>query len=291
MLSHIVHPISCVNCVNMRRKPSAIGKGGISQRTWEYMHPQTRRIYSQIYPDDQRHQHGGVYLALAHIQASMDREMAILAQFTIQPPHHICYRVVAMDGSSPNHTGLQARAQWAYPTIDSVRGHLRWNHFQSPWISLFSSWASALHRANYFTRHCGATHVYIMAIDLEAIKTNCIDAHQFALAYHLRGPWLYQGEVLCFNMVPESCLLAEIPAEQPVPETALYPRLKVPGHLLAEARSIYAKRLSFSGGEAHAEIVRDCEAMSCWLFDSIWSRSISEPQAKMSRIIQILVSD
>lgn len=99
------------SCVNMRRKPSAIGKGGISQRTWEYMHPQTRRIYNQIYPDDQRYPYGGVYFALADIQALVNREIAILAQFTIQPPHHICYRVVAMDGSNPNHTGLRARAQ------------------------------------------------------------------------------------------------------------------------------------------------------------------------------------
>ena len=156
------------------------------------MRPQTRRIYNQIYPDDHEHPYGGVYFALADIQALVNREIAILAQFKAQPPHHICYRVVAMDGYNPNHTGLQARAQCAYPTIDSVRRHLGWELFQSPWISLFSSWASALRRAKYFARKCGATRVYIMAIDMEPIERDCIDAYQFALACRLDNPSLYR---------------------------------------------------------------------------------------------------
>jgi hypothetical protein len=269
----------------MRRKPSAIDKGGISQKTWEYMRPQTRHIYNQIYPDDHKHPYGGAHFALTDIQAFVNRETAILAQFKFQRPHHICYRVVAMDGFNPNQTGLQARAQWAYPTIDSVRRHLRWKRFQSPWISLFSSWASALRRAERFAQEWGATCVYIMAIDMEPIETKCIDAHQFALAYRLDKPSLYRDEVLCFNMIPKSCLLAEIPAEKVVARTGLRPRLNVPGDLLTEAISTYSRRLSPLVEEAD-HIVRDCEAVRCWLFDSIWSRSISEPQAKMSRIMQ-----
>lgn len=175
----------------------------------------------------------------------------------------------------PNHTGQRARAQWAHPTIDSVRGHLPWAHFPSPWISLFSSWASALRRAKYFTRECGASRVCIMAIDMEAVGTACIDAYQFALAYHFHDPSLYRGEVLCFNTIPESRLLAEIPAERSVPKSGPWSRLKVPEDLLTEAISTCSKRLSPpKEGEAHDQIVRDCEAVSCWLFDSIWSRSI-----------------
>jgi hypothetical protein len=74
------------------------------------MRPQTRRIYNQIYPDDHENSYGGVYFALADTQALVDREIAILARLGIQPPYHICYRVIAMDGSNPNRTGLQARA-------------------------------------------------------------------------------------------------------------------------------------------------------------------------------------
>lgn len=269
----------------MRRKPSAIGKGGISQKTWEYMRPQTSRIYNQIYPDDHKHPYGGVYLAPTEIQALVDREIAILAQFKFQWPNHICYRVVAMDGSSPNHTGLQARAQWAYPTIDSVRRHLRWKRFQSPWISLSSSWASALRRAERLAREYGATCIYIMAIDMEPIEAYCIDAHQFALADRLGNPSLYREEVLCFNMIPESCLLAEIAAGKPAAGTAHQARLNVPEDFLKKAISTYSRRLSPLVEEPD-HIVRNCEAVRCWLFDSIWSRSISEPQAKMSRIMQ-----
>lgn len=208
-----------------------------------------------------------------------------LCSVHVQPPHHMCYRVVATDGSNPNHIGLQARAQWAYPTIGSVRKHLWWEPFQSPWISLFSSWASALRRAKHFACECRATRVYIMAIDMEPIETDCIDAYQFALAYRLDNPWLYREEILCFNTIPESCLLAEIPAEKPVARTALRPRLKVPEDLLTEAISTYSRRLSPLVEEAD-HIVRDCEAVRCWFFDSIWSRSISESQAKMCPIMQ-----
>jgi hypothetical protein len=124
-----------------------------------------------------------------------------------------------------------------------------------------------------------------MAIDMEAIETDCIDAYQFALACRLDNPSLHREEILCFNMIPESCLLAEIPAEKPVARTTLRPRLKVPQDLVTEAISTYSMRLSPLVEEAD-HIVRDCEAVRCWLFDSIWSRSISEPQAKMSRIMQ-----
>ena len=252
------------------------------------MHPQTRRIYDQIYPDDHKLPYSRVCFTGADIQALVDREIAILNRLKVQSPHHICYRVIAMDGSNPNHTGLQARAQWEYPTIDSVRRHLRWKHFQTPWISLFSSWASALRRAECFARKCGAACVYIMAIDMEPIEKDCVDAYQFALAYRLDNPSLHQEEVLCFNMIPESCLLAEIPAEKPVAWTAFRPRLKVPEDLLTEAISTYSKRLSPLGDGAHDHIIRDCEAVRCWFSDSIWSRSISEPQAKMGRIMQSL---
>lgn len=83
-----------------------------------------------------------------------------------------------------------------------------------------------------------------MAVDMEPIKTNCIDAHQLALAYDLDKPSLDRDEVLCFNMIPESCLLAEIPAEKAVARTALRPRLNVPEDLLTEAISAYSRRLS-----------------------------------------------
>ncbi|KAK1050697.1 hypothetical protein LTR74_016978 [Friedmanniomyces endolithicus] len=225
------------------------------------------------------------------IPVLMDREIRILTQFQVRSPRYICYRVVAMDGSYPNHTGLRARAQWTYPTVDSVTRHPCWAPSSSPWISLLSSWASALRRAKYFTRKCRASRVSIMVIDMEAVGKAYIDAYQFALAYNLRNPWLYQGEVLCFNTIPELCLLAEIPAQRSVPESASGLRLKVPEELLTEAISSYSKRLSPMKGEAHDEMVRDCEAVSRWLFDAIWARSIFEPQAKMGRIMQSFVND
>lgn len=125
-----------------------------------------------------------------------------------------------------------------------------------------------------------------MAIDVEPIETNCIDAYQFALAHGLDNPSLYREETLCFNMIPESCVLAEIPAQIPVDRTTFCSRLNVPEDLLAETVSIYSRRLSPLGEESHAHFIRDCEAVRCWLFDSIWSRSIFEPQAKMGRIMQ-----
>lgn len=126
-----------------------------------------------------------------------------------------------------------------------------------------------------------------MSIDMEPIEAYCIDAHQFALVGHLDNPSLYREEVLCFNMIPESCLLAEIPAGKPAARNAHQARLNIPEDLLTKAISTYSIRLSPLVEEAD-HIVRDCEAVRCWLFDSIWSRSISEPQAKMGRIMQSL---
>lgn len=209
-----------------------------------------------------------------------------MSQFRVQLPHDICYRVIAIDGSHPNWTGLQARAHWMQPTIHSVKGHLRWVHFPSPWISLFSTWTSALRRADYFTGECGATRVSIMVIDIEPIYTACVDAYHFALADHFARPWQHRAEVMCFNAIPESCFLAEIPAQQRVPKLTPGLRLGVPEDLLIEAISTYSKRLSRPRGLSDDDLVRDREAVSCWIFDAIWSKGIFSPQAKMCRIMQ-----
>ena len=243
-------------------------------------------MYNQMYPDNDKSRYSKATLTEKDFDDLAELETRALAEFKVQSPSYICYRVVAMDGLRPNHTGLRARAQWVYPTLASVRKHLLWVHFESPWISLSSSWALALRRATYFTHKCDASSVYIMVIDMEPIEAACIDAYQFALAHSFSAPLLYRGEVLRFNAIPESCFLGEIPAQLPVPESPTRLRLNVPEDLLIEAISTYTKRLSPSRESANDDLIRDCEAVRCWLFDSIWSRSITAPQAKMIRIMQ-----
>ncbi|KYG41117.1 hypothetical protein M433DRAFT_138278 [Acidomyces richmondensis BFW] len=149
----------------MRRKPSPIGNGGIHQKVWDFMHPETRHMFNQIYPDNRNPQRSQAQFGVMDDRAIMDLEMSILNQFQVQSPHYICYRVIATDGSYPNHAGLRARAQ--------------------------------------------------------------------------------------------SCFLAEIPAQKPVPETAPKLRLNVPEDLLIEAVSTYSKRLSRSRGQPDDDFVRD----------------------------------
>jgi hypothetical protein len=58
-----------------------------------------------------------------------------------------------------------------------------------------------------------APMVEALPVAMEPIETDCIDAYQFALACRLDNLSLYREEMLCFNMIPGSCLLAGIPAK------------------------------------------------------------------------------
>lgn len=75
---------------------------------------------------------------------------------------------------------------------------------------------------------------------MEAMGKACIDAYAFAQAYDFPNCGWFREEALCFNTIPEECLLAEIPAQGSIPDSALGPRLNVPQDLLTAAISTYS---------------------------------------------------
>lgn len=100
------------------------------------------------------------------------------------------------------HQNLSSRGSKVFSTEEAARLHLTWAKnppmervsFESPFISLFTSYRSAMWRKDWFIEE-GATRVNILAYDVSQMKA-LLDARHLASHLGLKRLYLHKNELL-----------------------------------------------------------------------------------------------
>ena len=114
--------------------------------------------------------------------------------------------------TSNSREGLCARYTEAATTLMSAKSHLLdWKTHNSPWVSVYVDWKSALDRAQRYVSN-GEEDVKIMIIDLRTASPSIIlDAETLAQSAEIWHPENYWNEVLICKNVNEHAWVASVP--------------------------------------------------------------------------------